>query len=416
MSSTRLISRHAHQAVEAALSDTRVVVVLGARQVGKSTLLEQVASAEGAGRRVMTLDDQALRASAVADPAGFVATLDTPVAIDEIQRVPELMTEIKLRVDRDQTPGQFAITGSANLLEMKQVKDSLAGRAEYLRLHPFSQGELVGRRESFIPDLFESRFPEVSDAPVGRRAYVGILAKGGYPEIQGRAVTRRPRFFESYIEGILDHDLSTLGDVADRAAVGRLLQALGALSGGELNIEGLSSSLGTPATTIRRHVDLLETLFLVRRLPAWSSNLLARTIKRPKVHVADTGLLAHLIGADERRIETDLGLGGMFFETFVATELQRQASWSDDRPAFFHFRDRDQREVDVVIERRDGSIIAIEVKAAATVHERDFRGLDHLRSKLGRRFRAGVLLYAGANTVSFGDRLAAAPISGLWAP
>jgi uncharacterized protein len=409
-----LVARHAQSAVEAALADTRVVVVLGARQVGKSTLLEQVASAEGVGRQVLTLDNQVTRTAAGADPAGFIATLETPVAIDEIQRVPELMTEIKLRVDRDKTPGQFVITGSANLLEMKQVKDSLAGRAEYLRLHPFSQGELLGQRESFIPQLAEGSFPSVVDAPVGRRAYADILARGGYPEIQGRVSSRRPRFFESYVEGILDRDLVSLGDVADRAGVARLLQAIGATSAAELNIERLSASLGTPATTIRRHIDLLETLFLVRRIPAWSNNLLARSIKRPKVHIADTGLLAYLVGADERRIETDLDLGGMFHETFVATELHRHISWLDDRPQLFHFRDRDHREVDIVIEHRDGSVSAVEVKSAATVHPRDFRGLNHLKDKLGARFKAGALLYTGASTVAFGDRLAAVPLSGLW--
>ena len=415
MPPTGLVVRHAQRAVEAALADTRVVVILGARQVGKSTLLEQVASAERAGRAILTLDNQAVRAAATADPAGFIATLDTPVAIDEIQRVPDLMTEIKLRVDRDKTPGQFAITGSANLLEMKQVKDSLAGRAEYLRLHPFSQGELHGCRESFIPGLANGAFPSVTNAPVGRKAYAEILAKGGYPEIQERPSNRRPRFFESYVEGILDRDLASLGDVADRAVVARLLQAIGATSAEELNVERLSSTLGTPATTVRRHIELLEMLFLIRRLPAWSNNLLARSIKRPKVHVADTGLLAYLVGADERRIDADLGLGGTFFETFVAMELHRQISWLDDRPALFHFRDRDQREVDIVLEHRDGSVSAVEVKSAATVRERDLRGLKHLRDKLGDRFKAGALLYSGASTVSFGDRLAAVPLSGLWA-
>jgi predicted AAA+ superfamily ATPase len=414
MPPTGLVARHAQQAVEAALADTRVVVVLGARQVGKSTLLEQVASAEGANRQVLTLDNQAVRTAATADPAGFIAGLDTPVAIDEIQRVPELMTEIKLRVDRDKTPGQFAITGSANLLEMKQVKDSLAGRAEYLRLHPFSQGELLGHHEAFVPGLASGRFPNVNDAPVGRRPYAEILARGGYPEIQGRPPNRRPRFFESYVEGILERDLASLGDVADRAVVGRLLRAIGATSAAELNVERLSSSLGTPATTVRRHIELLEMLFLIRRLPAWSNNLLARSIKRPKVHIADSGLLAYLVGADERRIETDLDLGGMFYETFVAMELHRQISWLDDRPQLFHFRDRDQREVDIVIEHRDGSVSAVEVKSAATIHPRDFRGLSHLKDRLGTRFKAGALLYTGANTVPFSDRLAAVPLAGLW--
>ena len=416
MSSTRLVVRHAQRAVETALTDTRVVVVLGARQVGKSTLLEEVVAVEGAGRDLITLDSQPVRAAAIADPAGFIAAIDTPVAIDEIQRVPELMTEIKLAVDRDQRPGQFLITGSANLLEMRQVKESLAGRAEYLRLHPFSQGELVGRRESFIPALIMGSFPAVKDAPVGRRAYAEMLARGGYPEAQERRTARLPRFFESYVEGILERDLAGLSDIADPAGLARLLQAIGATSAAELNIDRLSNSLQTPASTIRRHLELLEMLFLIRRVPAWSTNLLARSIKRPKVHVADTGLMAYLVGADESRIETDLDLGGMFFETFVAMELHRQISWLEDRPQLFHFRDRDQREVDVVIEHRDGSVSAVEVKAAASVYERDFRGLNHLKTKLGTSFKAGALLYTGADTVAFGDRIAAVPLSGLWSP
>jgi uncharacterized protein len=415
VASGRLIARHAQVAVNVALADTRVVILLGARQVGKSTLLEQVAADEGAHRRVVTLDDQAVRSAASLDPAGFIATLQTPVAIVEIQRVPELMTEIKLRVDRDGTPGQFVLTGSANLLEMRQVKDSLAGRAEYLRLYPFSQGELLGHRETFVARLADGEFPQITDAPVGRSAYAEMLATGGYPEAQGRTPSRRQRFFESYVEGILERDLATLGDVADRAVVGRLLRAIGATSAAELNIDRLSNSLGTPASTIRRHIELLETLFLVRRVPAWSSNLLARTIKRPKIYIADTGLLASLVGVDHRRIESDLDLGGMFYETFATMELDRQISWLEDRPQLFHFRDRDQREVDIVLEHRDGSVSAVEIKASATVRPEDFHGLRHLRTQLSDRFKAGVLLYSGASTVPFGDRLAAVPLSGLWA-
>lgn len=415
IASAPLITRHAQVAVNLALSDTRVVILLGARQVGKSTLLEQVAADERARRRLITLDDQAVQSAAARDPVGFIATLQTPVAIDEIQRVPELMTEIKLRVDRDRTPGQFALTGSTNLLEMKQVKDSLAGRAEYLRLYPFSQGELLGRRETFVDRLANGEFPQITGAPVGRSAYAEMLATGGYPEAQRRPSSRRQRFFESYVDGILERDLASLGDVTDRAVVGRLLRAIGATSATELNVDRLSNSLDTPASTVRRHLELLEMLFLVRRVPAWSSNLLARTIRRPKVYVADTGLLASLVGADHRRVESDLDLGGMFYETFVAMELDRQISSLQDRPQLFHFRDRDRREVDIVLEHRDGSVSAIEVKASATIRAQDFHGLTHLRAKLGERFKAGVLLYSGANTVPFGDRLAAVPLRGLWA-
>lgn len=411
-----IIDRHALQTVRTAISDTRVVVILGARQVGKSTLLEQFGASEGAGREIVTLDNQASRTAAQVDPAGFLAGLDVPVAIDEVQRAPELMTEIKLRVDANKAPGQFALTGSANLLEMRKVKETLAGRAEYIRLYPFSQGEIIGNRETFLPKLASGEFPNVRGARVGRRAYAAILAKGGYPEAQSRTAPRRARFFESYLDGVMDKDMVAFGDVAEPTAVLRLLRAIGATSGAELNIDRLSSKMGIPATTLRRRIDLLETLFLIRRVPAWGGNLLARTIKRPKVHVSDTGLLAYLVAADENRIEEALDLGGMFFETFVATELQRQASWQHDRPELFHFRDRDGREVDLVIEFHDGSVIAVEVKSAATIDRRDFRGLMHLREKIGARFKAGALIYPGADTVSFGDRLAAVPLSGLWEP
>ncbi|MBI4898132.1 MAG: ATP-binding protein [Actinobacteria bacterium] len=409
-----LVTRHVQHAVADAMKDTRVVAVLGARQVGKSTLLEQIASTERVAREIVTFDDQAVRAAAASDPAGFIAELNTPVAIDEVQRVPEVVTEIKLRVDRDKTPGQFVITGSANLLAMKKVKESLAGRAEYVRLHPFSQGELSAVRETFIPDLANGRFPAVFDAPAGRKAFIERIARGGFPEAQARSQNRRVRFFESYVDGVMDRDLATLGDVTDRALVRRLLGAVASISAQELNIEGLSQKIGAPATTLRRHVELLETLYLVRRIPAWSSNLLARSIKRPKIHITDTGLLAYLVGADDRRIAADAQLGGMFFESFVAMELERQISWLDDRPQMYHFRDRDQREVDIVLEHRDGSVTAVEVKSAATVHRSDFRGLALLRDKLGSSFKAGALLYTGASTVPFGDRLAAVPLSGLW--
>lgn len=410
-----LLTRHALETVQAAISDTRVTVILGARQVGKSTLIEQLAQVEGAGRRLLTLDDQAARLAATTDPAGFIAQLELPAAIDEVQRAPELMTEIKLRVDRDQAPGQILLTGSANLLEMRKVKETLAGRAEYVRLYPFSQGELFGCRESFLDRLPHGEFPEVRDAPVGRGAHAEMFAKGGFPEAQRRAPSRRARFFESYLEGVFDKDAVALGDASEPAELLRLLKALGAVSASELNVDGLSSTTGIPASTLRRRIDLLEALFLIKRVPAWRNNLLARVIKRPKVHLLDTGLLSYLVSADERRIESDMDLGGKFYETFVAMELHKQVSWTVDRPEIHHFRDRDGREVDLVLEYRDGSVVCVEVKASATVRESDLRGLKHLRKALGDRFKAGVLIYAGPDTVRFGDRIAAVPLSGLWA-
>jgi predicted AAA+ superfamily ATPase len=399
--------------VEEALLDTRVVVVLGARQVGKSTLVDAIAHGAHPSA-VLTLDDQATREAARTDPTGFVAGLRPPVVIDEVQRAPDLLLAIKQRVDRDPTPGQFLLTGSANILTAPTINDALTGRAEYLRLHPFSQGEVRGIRETFLAELLDGRVPQLAEQPVGRDAYAEILAAGGYPEALRRAPHRRAAFFNSYLDTIVQRDLTSLAQITQQANVRQLLNALAATSAGELNVARLSSSLGIPAATIRNYLDLLETLFLIERLPAWSNNLLNRVIRAPKVHVTDTGLLCFLVGADARRLTTDLGLGGMVFETFTAMELARQASWHPDRPAMFHFRDKEKREVDLVLERRDGTVAGVECKAAASVNAADFRGLRYLRDKLGDRFAAGAVLYTGERTVPFGDRLFAVPYSGLW--
>lgn len=408
-----MIERRLRPRVIEALDDTRVVVMLGARQVGKSTLVQAVATSDRPAT-VLTLDDLATRDAAAADPTGFVAGLVTPVVIDEVQRVPDLLLAIKSRVDRDLAPGQFLLTGSANILTAPRIADALTGRAEYLRLAPFSQGELGGTIESFVPLLFDGRWPQVSGAGVGRAAYAEIVGSGGYPAVLDRTDARRARFFESYVDTIVQRDLSTIARVHDQANVRRLLSAIASTSAALLNFDSLARDLGLPANTLRLHATLLDTLFLTTRLEAWSTNLLSRVVKTPKAYITDSGLLCHLIGADKARLVGDGSLAGMAFETFAAMELLRQIAWQDNPPRLFHYRDRDGREVDLVLERRDGSVAAVEVKTAASASSSDFRGLRHLRDKLGTRFKAGVLLYTGEHTVPFEDRLAAVPLSGLW--
>lgn len=397
-----------------ALDDTRVVVVLGARQVGKSTLVEQIAT-EDRPARMLTLDDQATRDAAFADPTGFVAGLATPVVIDEVQRVPDLLLAIKTRVDRDQTPGQFLLTGSANVLTAPRIADALTGRAEYLRLSPFSQGELHRSAESFISLLFDGHWPQVTSRNIGRTGYAATIAGGGYPAVQGRTDARRERFFDSYIDTIIQRDLSAIALVHDQANIRNLLFAIGSTSASLMNFDALARKLGLSPNTLRAHAALLDTLFLTVRVEAWSANLLRRAVKAPKAYIADSGLLCHAIGANADRVSADGAVAGMAFETFAAIELRRQIAWQENAPRQYHYRDRDGREVDIVLERRDGSVIGVEVKSAASASSSDFRGLRHLRDKLGDQFKAGVLLYTGPSTVPFGDRLAAVPLCGLWA-
>jgi uncharacterized protein len=331
------------------------------------------------------------------------------------QRAPDLLLAIKRSVDTDQRPGRYLLTGSANILTAPTIADALTGRAEYLRLWPFSQAELRGVAPGLIAALFAGRAPHIDGAESGRRAHAEMLLAGGFPEARRRSPERRVPFFESYLDTVLDRDLQSIARVHDRANVRRLLDALAATTGYTLNLDGLSRDLGIAANTIRAYVDLLETLFLVYRLPAWHSNRLSRLVKAPKLHILDSGLLAFLLGANADRAWSDPVVAGPLMETFVIMEIVRQSSASPSSPRAFHFRDRDGHEVDMVLERRDGAIVGIEAKAAATAGGADFRGLRLMRERLGERFAFGALLYTGPATVPFGDRLAAIPLQALWA-
>jgi predicted AAA+ superfamily ATPase len=410
---TRFFDRHIRPHVVEALGDTRVVVLLGAHQVGKSTLAQEIARHEHPAG-VLTLDDRATRAAAQRDPTGFIADLATPVVIDEIQRVPDVLLAVKQRVDVERGPGQFLLTGSANILTASTIADALTGRAEHYRLWPFTQGELRGARERFIEGLFAGEHPHIVGASAGSKQAVSMLLAGGYPEAQARSGRRRLQFFASYLETSLQRDLASVARVHEQANMRRLLEALAASSGSLLNYGGLSRDLGIPVTTLRSHTDLLETLFLIRRIEPWHNNRLSRVVKTPKAYVTDTGLLAHLLRVNENALIADGASLGRLFETFVITELLRQATWQDEPVRLYHYRDRDGREVDAILERHDGAVIGIEAKAAASVGAADFRGLIRVRDALGDRFKAGVVLYTGANTVSFGDRLLAIPLQGMW--
>ncbi len=395
------------------MTDSRAVALLGARQVGKSTLVAEIASNEHPAR-LISLDDDATAGAARADPTGFIADITGPVAIDEIQRAPQLLLAIKRRLDADQTRGQFLLTGSANILSLPTVTDALPGRVEYLTLWPLTQGELHDVRESFIDRLFDGHVPKLTGMPVGRRGLAPMLVTGGYPEAQGRTPRGRARFFSSYIASIIGRDLDDVANVRNVENIERLLSVIATRSGGLTSFHGVGADLGLDANTVRSHTKILEDLFLVRQLKPWHVNLGSRQIKSSKTYVVDSGLLGYLIGANEGRIAEEGTIAGTVLESFVAMELLRQADWTEHPVQLFHYRDKQQREVDVVLERHDGDVVGIEVKASATPKAEDFAGMRHLRDKLGDRFKSGVVLHTGADTLPFGDRLAAVPVAGLW--
>jgi len=395
------------------LADTPVVLLNGARQTGKTTLAQAIA--EKSGAQYFTLDDAATLALAAGDPAGFIRNLSGPVVLDEIQKAPDLFPAIKLAVDKNRAPGRFLLTGSANVMTLPRLSESLAGRMEVIPLFPFSAGERAGKREGFVKRLFSGsiakwkRASTAGDLPAR-------LALGGYPEaVQRKTAARRSAWFASYISTILQRDVRDLARVDALHALPNLLKLLAARASSLLNLADVGRDAGLPYTTLTRYLALLETVFLVHRLPAWSPNLGKRLVKAPKLHLVDTGLACHLIGADARRLGEERPLLGRMLETFVVGELRKQLSWTAPQMTLCHFRSAAGAEVDVILETPDGAIAALEVKSSSTATASDFAAINALRGQLGKRLRAGVVLYLGDQLVPFGDKLWLAPLPLLWA-
>lgn len=406
-----MIRRTIQAAVRRAMADTPVVLLNGARQTGKTTLARELATAPGS--RFFTLDDAATLALAAGDPSGFIRNLTGPVVIDEIQKAPDLFPAIKRAVDQDRRPGRFLLTGSANVMTLPRLSESLAGRMEIIPLFPFSAGELGGQREGFVRRLFEGTLAKPTNFANGDLP--ARLVRGGYPEaIQRKADDRRAAWFASYISTILQRDVRDLARVDGLHALPNLLKLLAARTSGLLNLADVGRDAGLPHTTLTRYLALLETVFLVHRLPAWSPNLGKRLVKAAKLHLVDTGLACHLVGTDARRLSEDRSLLGRMLETFVVGELRKQLSWADPHATLYHFRTAAGSEVDVLLEKADGTVAGVEVKASATVTTSDFAALRELRDQLGNRFRAGVVLYTGDQWVPFGDKLWLVPLPVLW--
>ena len=409
--------RHITENLLLALGDTPAVLVNGARQTGKSTLVQSAELAEP-GRQYLTFDDPGVLAAAKRDPNGFVAGLSTPVTLDEVQHVPELFPVIKAAIDRKREAGRFLLTGSANVMLLPKLSESLAGRMELLTLWPFSQGEMNGVREGFIDTLFSKRPVWASGKShlLERDELFEKVLSGGYPLVVARHPgARRKAWFQSYLTTILQRDVRDLTNVADVTAVPRLLAVVAARVGGLLNFADLSRTLALPQTTLKRYFALLEATFLVQLLRPWSSNLGQRLIQTPKVYLDDTGLLAHLLGLTLERLKVDGTLAGGALENFVLMELRKQSAWSENQPEFFFWRTAAGQEVDIVLEDSAGRMVGIEIKAGATFGGSDVRGLQAIAAAAGKRWVRGVVLYTGTEVIPFEANLHGLPISHLWA-
>ena len=404
--------RHAAPRLDEALEDSPVVLIHGPRQCGKTTLARLAGAPRGYD--YVDFDDDVARHAAETDPAGFVAGLPRRIILDEVQRAPALFAALKREVDRRREAGRFLLTGSAQVLLVPALADSLAGRMQIVRLHPFSQSELRREPPGFLDALFAGAF---ATRRTGRLAgeLAERIAAGGYPPaLARRAGRRRAAWYRDYVDALVQRDVRDLARINALETLPRLLTLAASQTARLFNLADLAAPFQLSRPTIRDYVTLLERIFLLERLPPWHGNRLKRLVKTHKLHAGDTGLAAALLGVDAAALAADRKLLGQLLETFVFQELRRQASAHDTPHAFFHFRDRDRFEVDLVIERAGRTLAGVEVKAAATVTAADFRGLRKLRNAVGARFAAGVVLYDGEVCAGFGDGLYAAPVRMLW--
>jgi predicted AAA+ superfamily ATPase len=406
----RFFPRFSAKRVATALTDTPVVMLIGPRQCGKTTLVRQFVDEE---REYVTLDDDTVLEAARNDPAGFVRGFDL-VTIDEVQRAPELLRAIKRSVDSDRRPGRFLLTGSANILTLPQVSESLAGRMEIVNLMPISRAEILGKEPAFLKMAFNGKLVKPGPDIEGDQLVHAVLV-GGYPEMLRREDSRRRQAWaRDYVKAIVQRDVRDIAEVEKLDQLPRLLQALAHQSGQLTNFTQIGGQIGMDDKTTRKYTGILEQLFLVQRVSPWFRNELKRLIKTPKLHFVDSGLLAALLALTAEQIAKNRSTFGAVLETFVFSEVMKQTTWSEDGYTLHHYRDKDQDEVDIIVENEQGALVGIEVKASATVHANDFKGMRKLLDICADDLKLGLVLYDGTKIVPFGERLFAAPISCLW--
>jgi len=410
-------TRHIAPLLADALLDTPVVLINGARQSGKSTLVQSPAASSSAPRQYLTLDDAVVLNAAKSDPAGFINSLQGAVILDEVQRVPELFLAIKAAVDRQRVPGRFLLTGSADVLLLPDIADSLAGRMEVLSLWPLSSAEIADSACLNRADaLFQGDWSALSVPPCERGEFTDRLLAGGFPDAVARtSPRRRDAWFDSYVQAILQRDVRDLANIEQLTEIPNLLHLLAIRSGTLLNFAELSRTAAIAQSTLKRYFALLEMLFLVVRLPSWERNPGKRLVKAPKVFLPDSGLLNYFMAATKESLAAKPGLPGGVVETFVLTELLKHVAFSAQRLSLWHYRTQTNIEVDFILENRLGQITGIEVKASATVDGKDFKGLRHLQETEPGIFQRGIVLYAGREVVPFGENLWAVPLSVWWA-
>ncbi len=406
-----LYPRTIESRIAEALQDTPVVLLAGPRQAGKTTLVRKIAVQQGL--RYQTMDDELTLLSAREDPVGMIRSMDRAV-IDEIQRAPQLLLAIKKSVDEDRRPGRFLLTGSAKLMALPTVADSLAGTMETLSLLPLSQSEIESRSANWIDSAFAGRILMTGQAALGSDLVDRVL-RGGYPEAISRPSSRRRvAWARQYIDAIIQRDVRELAAIEKLDQLPRFLRALAQTAGQMCNYSQLGAQVGLDGKTASRYAGVFEQMYLLKRINVWARNRLNRVIKTPKLQFIDSGLLAALLDLGAEEVQQNRARFGKVLETFVFAELLKHTTTADDDYQLMYYRDADKFEVDVIIENTVGQLVGVDIKASATVKQSDLRGLKKFAGLAGGQFKMGVLLYDGTETMPLGDGIWAAPLSSLW--
>ncbi|HEU5281087.1 MAG TPA: ATP-binding protein [Gammaproteobacteria bacterium] len=409
-----MYKRHITESLKTALADTPAVFLNGARQTGKSTLVKSLF--EPTNAHYLTFDNPNVLAAAKHDPLHFIQGQRGAVILDEVQKAPEIFPIIKMAIDQTRTPGRFLLTGSTNILLLPRISESLAGRMEILNLYPLSQGEIHGQREHFIEQAFDKNttFSSLKYASIARDTLIHRMLSGGYPEPYHRTESRRFAWFDAYITTLLQRDVRDLANIEGLTQLPHLLKLLATRIACLTNFSDLSRDIQLPQTTLKRYFTLLETTFLCFTVPAWSNNLGSRLVKSPKLYLNDTGLIASLLDAHQKRIETNGSMLGRLLENFIVAELLKQNSWSKYRTEFYHFRTPKGQEVDLILENRQGECVGVEIKASSTLSQHDLTGLKTFADMAGEKFIRGILLYMGSEVIPLGKNLIALPIAAIF--
>jgi predicted AAA+ superfamily ATPase len=391
--------------------ERRVLLLSGPRQCGKTTLAREL---ESDGTEYRTLDDGTLREAAENDPRGFIKRSGKTLIVDEVQRVPPLLSAIKKAVDDDTSPGQYLLTGSTNIQSLPTVRESLAGRIAKIRLRPLAQGEIERTASKFIDLAFKQSFVR-SHTYYDRDAVLDIAFRGGFPEPMLLQPRGRKRWHTDYVSAILERDLKEITRIHRKNAMRELVHTLAAWSGKFMDLSAIGSGLSIQRATIESYINALETLYLVERVYPWTKTDYSRVGKQSRLFMVDSGLMASLLNWKIDQVRLDSDRCGKLIETFAFNEIMAQVDAGVGRYELFHYRDREKREIDFLIEREDNTLLGIEIKAGSAIEKNDFNHMLWFKENLAKnRTFIGIILYTGEFPASFGNDLWAVPFGLLW--